>query len=592
MQYLGTWSHTRVAGRKSPRDLDKTAFGELLLRLLGVLFRAVFGARRARLNQVGKAGVFAERHVNGELHYHFPILAEFCWCFVPLARALRTDGIYVDFSTEHDYYWTSFLYLTTPSSVPGGKRMEDLDADPWLSPGHPAVHAMLTDIPRGARACDKARVRRFLGAVEPGGSRKDVSLTDKEFADHIVARGLHDRTQVLAWIEWSKQQGQALAVEERMVSIGVEAFVYKNQNDLDRRLAFAWEVKSAQRVLAERAKTAMQFVIEGQSRPCVCGGRWIPCTEQLLSYQVAAHRVPGDAEVPHSWAVRDALRRALVNGCAKRTNVFIYGPKDAGKSHVLKPMKGVFGGYCFVRPAGRGNFPLQDMFGAKVIVLQDLRTTTYKLGWDDLLAWWEGECLRVPMPQNAHVGDKEYMEKAPLFASSGGKLRISPKEAAELRVPEATQNDMMDERWVYFHHSATLQNVDDTIPSCPACWCRWCCIYGQIDMPGPALALTLMPAPAPALSGAIIVNPPQVVSPMAPAAQPSAEEEAKDALLDWLETHGGAIVCAGAHCNLAVVADGVAWSHRFHAACGRMLPFLRRCGVCHADNSEVIVAFN
>ena len=84
--------------------------------------------------------------------------------------------------------------------------------------------------------------------------------------------------------------------------------------------------------------------------------------------------------------------------------------------HVLKPLINVFGARAFTRPVGKGNYPLQDIFGMKVIVLQDIRPNTYKLSFDSLLVWWEGEAFRVPQAQNHHKGNALYAERAPLFA--------------------------------------------------------------------------------------------------------------------------------------------------------------------------------
>ena len=106
-QYLGSWSHTSDPEKKAPKDMDKASFGELVLAVSGSLFKAAArSGKRARLNAMDKVSVWEEKHANGELHYHFPCLANDTWSFVPLARALRKEGIYVDFSCEHDYYWT------------------------------------------------------------------------------------------------------------------------------------------------------------------------------------------------------------------------------------------------------------------------------------------------------------------------------------------------------------------------------------------------------------------------------------------------------------------------------------------------------
>ena len=77
------------------------------------------------------------------------------------------------------------------------------------------------------------------------------------------------------------------------------------------------------------------------------------------------------------------------------------------------------GGDPFRRPLGKTNFPMMDIHGKKVCVLEDLRAGTFGLGWDAYLVWWEGANVPVPMPQNHHKGSLDYEDAAP----------ISPEEA-------------------------------------------------------------------------------------------------------------------------------------------------------------------
>jgi len=481
MQYCGCWSHTSMPGLKAPRDMPKAEFGELVQRLCERLFRTSSERRRTRLNKLGLCSVFQELHANQEVHYHFPVLADRPWSCVPLQRALRAEGIAVEFSTTHDYYWTTFIYLTVPGDGPDDKKEGDLDRNPWLGPGHPTVLDTLKDIPRGARSCDKARVRRYLAVVSGGcsKSKQDVALTDKDFAKHVVAKSMRDPKQLQAWVasmsDLLQQDGQQVSQDEKLVFVGLEAYMYKNQSDLGRRIAFAWEVVGAPRLVSARGKTAWVMLLEACStHQCICGGRWIPLTEELLEQMVDA--LPGkrlNPEAPAPSAVRAAIRKALQVGCAKYTNVFFYGPKDAGKSHVIKPLANVFGDLCFVRPVGKvNNYPLQGLFDKKVALLQDFRRSTYKMGFDDLLVWFEGETFEVPLPQSSHQGNRIYNEAAPIFISAGSKLTIAHQEAMALQVDPYQQNEMMDGRFTFFRHPVAVRNPVPVKP-CPRCFALW-----------------------------------------------------------------------------------------------------------------------
>lgn len=230
--YSGTWSHTDRSDLKAPKDMSKTDFGKLLVQTCTAIFMTVLadGMARARHNRLVKASVFEEKHASGEIHFHFILLAEIAWCFVPLVRALWSKKICVDISTSHAYYWTSFLYVAVPGTGPNDKKEEDLDTSPWLSEGHPSKIDTLKDIPRGARSCDKSRVRRYLNIFEPQAkAAADASLTDKDFSELVVARGLNTVQKVQAYVSVTRDKLRAdsgsVAKEEQMAMFGIEAYM-------------------------------------------------------------------------------------------------------------------------------------------------------------------------------------------------------------------------------------------------------------------------------------------------------------------------------------------------------------------------------
>jgi hypothetical protein len=289
---------------------------------------------------------------------------------------------------------------------------------------------------------------------------------------------------------------------ERLTAVGMNAFCYKNQRDIGKRLEFAWSMHAAPGLVAKQARSAWESVAASISADCVCGGDWIPMTEQLLAIQSQSFLAATDqSEIPHSNALRQAICNALEQGCKKHANVFIYGPRSSGKSHVIEPLMKIFSGSAFTRPAGKSNYPLQDLFGKKVCVLQDLRVRTFALCFDALLVWWEGKAFRVPLPQNVHTGDGFYTEAAPVFATSGGKLRIPLAEAIAENVEPQMQNDMMDERFRYFHFPVGLSKAQiRLVEPCERCFATWL-VSGPGVSPLPLSAdpgTSLMPCHVPA----------------------------------------------------------------------------------------------
>jgi hypothetical protein len=61
----------------------------------------------------------------------------------------------------------------------------------------------------------------------------------------------------------------------------------------------------------------------------------------------------------------------------------------------------------------RGTFQSLEMVCVRV------HGTTYKMGFDDLLVWLEGETFEVALPQSNHQGNRIYNEAAPILFRLG-----------------------------------------------------------------------------------------------------------------------------------------------------------------------------
>ena len=482
-QYLGTWARSTMA---------KATFGDLLWKLGKACFR---GSN----NFIRKASVFEELHQDGSSHLHFPVLADKPWSWLSLWRRLRKQGISVHWSSAHSYYWGALIYVAVPSE---SKPKDKLDSQPWLSPDHPTMEESLRDIPRGARRCDKDRVRAFLGIAATGAT---AVMTDVEFAKYITDNDWRTRLQVLANIETAVKRNQdddkARAAQE---------FIFRRRNDLNDIIAFAYEVKAAPKTLVSMSTTAWEAVESAhRNGVCTCEGRWIPLTEELLRLQQSAFPEESPAgEKPQGDTVRAAFVNALKTGAQKHVNVFIYGDRSTGKSHLLDPLVKIFGtgdDGVFLRPGGRGNFPLQGLLGKRACVLQDIRSESFGLEWDTLLVWLEGQPFSVPLPRNKCSSDAIYTAAAPIFATAGEKLRISVAECNRTGLDARQQNEMMNVRWRCFHfcHKFNERTVV-RVPPCPRCFATW-------------LVAAVSSAPAPAAPAA--AHPP-----LAAAARQPAEE--------------------------------------------------------------------
>ena len=97
------------------------------------------------------------------------------------------------------------------AQVPGEgqnhKKLEDLDPEPWLSPGHPPRDDELMQIPPGAYRSDKLRVRAFLGLDARGNQIQEGKkvMDESGFASLLIENYLRTRQALFAWIMRGKR---------------------------------------------------------------------------------------------------------------------------------------------------------------------------------------------------------------------------------------------------------------------------------------------------------------------------------------------------------------------------------------------------
>ena len=138
----------------------------------------------------------------------------------------------------------------------------------------------------------------------------------------------------------------------------------RHMRDLNDRIHLAWELHDAVADEERAALSAWETVLAAPAKhPCVCGGAWIPLTEDMLRQHVAVRQQKGvdPEELPYPDVVRAAVRKALREGCSKHTNGFFVGPPNAAKTHVVAPLVAIFGKDSFRRPLGKTNFPMMSI---------------------------------------------------------------------------------------------------------------------------------------------------------------------------------------------------------------------------------------
>jgi hypothetical protein len=91
-----------------------------------------------------------------------------------------------------------------------------------------------------------------------------------------------------------------------------------------------------------------------------------------------------------------------------------------GKSMLLKGLNSVFGTSAVLHMPEVGSFPLVDLPGKKVVLLDDWRSSQSILSYATQCLWYDGSAVSIVRPQNQPgvSGHYLYQGTAPIFATT------------------------------------------------------------------------------------------------------------------------------------------------------------------------------
>lgn len=441
---------------RTPESVGKANFGKMIEEILAKHWEARNNNKLLRLS------VFEEVHSSGEKHFHSPVLADKPFVAGPLEKGLREQRIYVYIETSHEFYWSLMCYLSIPRA-----EKPQIDSQPYLSSGHPSIMSCLQDIPRGASRGEKDRCLAYLGKKGPGKGTASRCMAHNEFGRWLVEKGLKTKVDLLAFLQKHRDDPTSKAAED---------YCFRYSQHLANKIAFAWEFANAPKAAATMQCSAWDMVERAKDAPCVCSGRFGELLDSNLTYQCSNFpSFLSENEKPNPHAFRASMVKALKEGARKLNNVFLYGPRNSGKSSALSALEAIFKDMCFSRPVGKSNYIMSNVIGKKVCVLQDMRVGTLKLSWDSMLVFFEGAPVTVPMPRNIAAEDVLYTGAAPIFVSASEKFRISMEMCVREGVTDVDrQNAMMDSRFQFycFPQSRPHSELVFCAP-CPSCMSLW-----------------------------------------------------------------------------------------------------------------------
>ena len=368
---------------------------------------------------------------------------------IAIVAAMREkDKVFASFSCDHTYFWSAVIYGVVPTVHKG---VGEMDRSPWHSEGR-SLREELCDIPRGARAADKARVKAHLGLPDPSALKaaKAKGMGIDELADFIRTKDLRTVKDILACAEATRLESPAL----------YEAALRFGRLKLDELVSMVWAMHG------DPADVEIDRVAKLQdcagSAACVCGGKWHAAAERLCCIQGL-----------DSMKFRACIVRALKWGRRKSINVLIVGEPDGGKSFLLKPLGAIY--VSMIRRGQNETFALQGIHGKEIALLQDVRYETFGLPWDDWLAWGEGEKLTVRLPRSHFAESKMYEGTAPIFASMADPFSYPVHEARKFGRNIAKENRQFESRWAIIPFKQPIPECerDVTLEACPRCAASW-----------------------------------------------------------------------------------------------------------------------
>ncbi|CAK0810352.1 unnamed protein product [Prorocentrum cordatum] len=313
------------AGMANPADMDdREFFRKALLDAVANLAPAAGsqgGRPRTRALEVNFLLTVQEKHQGGKVHYHQAVKLSHETRFLPIKTALRQRSkLASHWSTSHTELWSAVRYLTRTSDR---RKSVDRSPDVWAKDGPaPNLYEMGNE-GWGAKMHER---RRGQAAMAPG--------------DQVLERSAEKSKDI-----FGKLDLYALVVSDKLLTPRKVMTYAQKEGPLAMQNYVACNQRKMAELIEEDDESDWDLIL--RKAACTCGGGEAGC-EWWAAAVAFFDRNPG--------VDRDYLAACLVKiieeGLSKTARVpLIVGPRNAGKSTVLKPVLTLFGeGGIFTKP--------------------------------------------------------------------------------------------------------------------------------------------------------------------------------------------------------------------------------------------------
>jgi len=471
--YLVTLPHPKqaVSGEGfrlvAPDTLTK---GQVLQRFLDCLREPLYVDGRSLAMgghgvQVLRAGVWRELHKQGSgndmprAHDHLPVLAAKQFRYLPVKRALlQRFGLASHWSCTHTGYWSAVRYLTMPSPA---KPMLALDRCPllWDASGpHPPLDECCHE-PLTAAALRKRRLHAEAAAAEEG--KAEPKVTELDVWPIVVKEGFRN-TPDAAYAHL-----ELIAFAKTHTSSAMQRFLFKHRQRLPSLIDDIWRWETVEDSLEQARLTRLRVLEVAFEKQCVCRGEWLS----------NVHKVFANNCIPVGDVCRDVYL-ALSAGRSERTPVVVFSGLRGGegKSFFLKGLSSCYGhDYVFPSPQ-KGNFPLLDLPGKKVVFLDDWRFDGSVVPFATQCLWYDGSVFPIAQPQNqpGKLGHILYRGTAPIFATTKSddmqQLVAAGTPNPQSGVPLDANASMVLRRLKLYFFTIPMTKPTHAVPYCARCF--------------------------------------------------------------------------------------------------------------------------
>ena len=392
-------------------------------------------------------------------HDHAPVLAEHCFRFLQVKRALlQRHRLASHWSCTHDGYHSAVRYI---AAATGKKSRADLDPSPevWCRNGpHPPLLDQANE-PHTAEATRRRREHKLQAAAEEG--KSEPRATELDLYHVIVEQGFRNTPD-------NRHAAKALIQHVKQFSSpGLFQFAFRNRARLSTLIDDVWSWETVDDTLLRVSTTRVERLAQACGFSCVCGGAWPDAAASVL----ARNRIdPGKFWHSLYMSLHDGRREDKpVLTCVGRRG-------GEGTSFLFSPLPSVYGADMVQATPPKGNYPLMDLEFKRVVVLDEWRFNDAVLSVATQLLWLEGKPSLLTLPQNQGVsGHHLYMGGAPIFITTKeeylGPL-VKEAERAE-RLNDASEATMLLRRLQLFNFHVKLDLPRGAkIPACASCFAR------------------------------------------------------------------------------------------------------------------------